>query len=345
MLIMKKDILLISSVIAAVVLFVGVGFVQSQSTGFSEPGNQPNLPAPLTTSDSPQTIESALGVGISSESGYPSDTPAFFVKGSTITGDGPFDSTAVAVESSVDLSDGALFNLQGSNVTIGGICPIGAAPRVCVVENTKVQPAVYIVQETGIGLFGETQASGKAGIYGEGFYGLYAKAAGNEEAIPLVGQSCTENQGSCIAPYGTAGFFNGDFVTQMGVGTITGDGRNLYKVGTLYNKEEDHYAAGVPGTVAEDDRSDGIAYKSYGVETVIQISAGATSNITSVVNVAAGERVMSIMAVEGDDQTTFVPAREVKVTYSEGTNALSLLNQGSAAKYVQLLVTYRAVIN
>lgn len=343
----RHTIITTSLIACTVILFAGVSFVWSQTAGFIEPGTVTDkLSAPVTTSDAAQTINSRLGIGVSTEDVVPDDV-ALFVQGSVSTQAGAYNPTGVVVNNA---SGGKLLNLQNSQVSIGEACPNGA--RVCVVEKHKARSAVNIVQETGIGLFGETQAAGKSGIYGEGYYGVYAKTD-TSQAIPIVGQACTENKGTCIAPFGTAGFFDGDFVVQKELGVLTGDGRNLYRVASLYNKEEDNYsdengdgiynAAEVNRATQEADRSDGVAYKSFGAlsgdQIVLDPEGQANANALMSDIVASGERVVSIIAVEGDG-TDFWVAKDVEVAYESASNQILLKNHAAESRYVRILVSY-----
>jgi|GEM_PF-4239614 len=318
-------------IIVASVLFAGGSLVFAQS--FTEPGQGTTLEVPLSTSNAPQAINSALGVGISSESDLP-DNETLYIKGSALSKpqDGGKPTDVVVDKTPTDASDGTTFSIQGSQAKLGTTCS-STNSQVCVMETSSSRPAVNILQDTGTGLFGETSVAGKSGIYGQGYYGVEAVANGG--AIALKAQSCNVSGGSTgfCTEYGTAGFFDGDFIVMdkdsaAGIltGALNGNGENLYRVESLYNMQE-----------GDAPLSKGIAFKSFGVTTNISVPAHDLSY--ELTNLASNETFISIDVVEGNG-TVFSPAKDITVSYDPGAKNVTLQNTSGTDLYVRAVMSY-----
>ena len=336
-------------IIFASVLFAGGSFAFAQTTSFVEPGQGISLAVPLSASSAPQAIDTALGLGISADSELATGTK-LFVKGTALTkpqeGVGKIADVVIdkspsgSAESPSDSADGTTFSIQGSNVHIvgaGATCPANGA-KVCVME-TENRPAVNILQQTGVGLFGQTSVAGRAGVYGQGYYGVEAIAIGDPSIIALKSQSCTVSGGSnsfCLTDgYGTAGFFDGDFVIDdqgsSSSGTVTGalngNGENLYRVESLYNTQE--------GTTP---KSKGIAFKSFGVISDIVVGANTSNDLENIL--ADDETFISINVVESSDDTVFSPAVQIKAQYDPVAKKVVLVNDTKTAYHVRAVMSY-----
>lgn len=335
-------------IIVASVLFAGGSFAFAQTTGFVEPGQGTPLAVPLSASSASQAINTVLGLGISEDSQFATGT-TLFVNGTALTkpqvgvgkiADVVIDKTPLVV------ADGTTFSIQGSNVHIvaaGTTCPDNGA-KVCVMDNSAARPAVNILQQTGVGLFGQTSVAGQAGVYGQGYYGVEAIASGDRTIVALKAQSCTVSGGStgfCLAGgYGTAGFFDGDFVVddQGSANTVTGalngNGENLYRVESLYNMEEENTPT-----------SKGIAFKSFGVITGIVVRANDSQELTNIVG--NDETFISMNVVEaGGLGTEFSPSVNIKVQYDPAANKVVLVNESLTTDYhVRAVMSYLKAAN
>ncbi|MFA5030707.1 MAG: hypothetical protein WC495_03900 [Patescibacteria group bacterium] len=339
---MIKSLHIITLIAVSSLLFVGAASVMAESTGFVEPGQGTTLAVPLSTSSAPQAIDTALGVGVDTIAEIPNNA-TFFVQGSTVSkpqgGSGRIANVFID-KTPTDTSDGTTFSIQGSRVQIlgsGATCSQNA--RVCVME-TADGAAVDVLQQTGVGLFGETSVAGKAGVYGQGYYGVEALASGDSNETALKAQSCTVSGGlsSYCTQYGTAGFFNGDFViSDQGsantvTGALNGNGENLYRVQSLYNLQE--------GTTPT---SKGIAFKSFGVVSPVQIGAGATYTLTTGLD-GVTQSFISIDVVEGDG-SVFRPANYVEVSYNPTSHDVILHNTSLSSMYIRAVVSYLIAAN
>jgi len=348
---MIKSFHILILIIVSSLLFVGAAAVMAESTGFVEPGQGTTLAVPLSTSSAAQAIDTALGIGIDTIAEIPSNV-TLFVQGSTTSK--PQDGSGRIADVFIDKTpsdniDGTTFSIQGSRVKLigpdegggaGVTCPNNNA-QLCVME-TADRAAVDVLQETGVGLFGETSVAGKAGIYGQGYYGVEALANGDSNEIALKAQSCTVSGGlsSFCTQYGTAGFFSGDFViSDQGsantvTGALNGNGENLYRVQSLYNLQE--------GTTPT---SKGIAFKSFGVVSTITVPKNSSINLKNVLGgtiLSADETFVSIFAVEAElDSAVFMPASNVKVEYDDANKNVILTNTSATINYqVRAVMSY-----
>lgn len=334
----------IISIVAILGLFLlGSTVVMAQT--FSEPDQGATLAVPLSTSSAPQAINTALGLGIDTDAEIPNNI-TLYVQGGTTTK--PQGGTGRIADVFIDKTpsntgDGTTFSIQGSRVQLvgsGAACSQNA--KVCVMETTD-RPAIDVLQQTGVGLFGETSVAGKAGVLGQGYYGVEALASGGQTSIGLKAQSCTVSGGSssfCTA-YGTAGFFDGDFVisdqgsANTPTGSLNGNGENLYRVESLYNMEE-----------GDTPESKGIAFKTYGViGGNITINPETTENLNTMVGqpiLSADETFISIDVVEAPlNSKDFAPATHVTVQYDSAAKNVIFTNTSSDTVYqVRAIMSY-----
>lgn len=340
---MTKRFQIISIIVISALLFVGATVVMAQT--FTEPDQGETLAVPLSTSSAPQAINTALGLGIDTDAEIPANM-TLYVQGSTTTK--PQGGTGKPADVFIDktplnTADGTTFSIQGSSVKlVGSGTTCSQSAKVCVMEEAN-RPAVDVLQQTGVGLFGETSVAGKAGVYGQGYYGIEALASGGQSSIGLKAQSCTVSGGSssfCLE-YGTAGFFDGDFVisdqgsANTPTGSLNGNGENLYRVESLYNMQE-----GVTPT------SKGIAFKSYGViGGNITINPGTTEDLNTMMGgseLSAEETFVSIDVVEAPlGSSDFSPASHITVQYDSAAKNVIFTNTSTDTVYqVRAIMSY-----
>ncbi|MFA5100121.1 MAG: hypothetical protein WC547_04475 [Candidatus Omnitrophota bacterium] len=250
-----------------------------------------NLPIPITTSSAAQTIDAQLGIGVSNPDQIPVNS-TLFVKGDVMTRDGSARDAEALIQGADNpfqlkrLPDGS------SQVQIGAACP-GDDPgsKICVTttDGGSRKAALAAVHNTGNAIFGETAGVNRAGVYGEGYYGVYGFVeAGAPNSIAIVGQSCDESfTGDCIQGfYGSAGYFKGDFVIANGI--LEGDGRKIYGIRSLWNQNLDRNG---DGNVEVDETGTGIRYASWKVEASGELLTLDTGR-RNIVGITAVERLL-----------------------------------------------------
>lgn len=276
-----------ANIIAVVLLFGGVTLARAQ---FTEPTPAlTNLPIPITTSSAAQTIDAQLGIGVSSPDQIPVNS-TLFVKGNVMSRDGSARNAEAVIQGADNpfrlerLPDGS------SQVQIGAACPDddpGSKLCVTTTDAGNRKTALSAVHNTGNAVFGETAGVSRAGVYGEGYYGVYGFVeAGAPNSIAIVGQSCDESfTGDCIQGfYGSAGYFKGDFVVANGV--LEGDGRKIYGIRSLWNQNPDRDG---DGNVGVDETGTGIRFASWKVDASGELQTLDT-NLRKIVGITAVEK-------------------------------------------------------
>jgi hypothetical protein len=283
--------------------------------GFTEPTANQTVPAPVTTSNAPQAIEGVLGVGVTSPTMIPVNT-TLFVDGRTISKDWN------GVEANMNVGSDT-FSIQGSVVQFDSACPGGV--KACAIADTETLPGIDINHATGTALFGQTSVGARAGVYGEGYYGIWGKATASS-GVGVVGSSCTELAGApgVCTQYGNAGYFVGNnsagIALEVQNGYISGDGGGLYKAKSIKNLQK--------------PTEEAISYKSYSVVLT-------TSSPTTISNVGDAE---AVIAVESDSENgVFVPSGKWSVvTFDPNAKSITVSKAAGApaSVYVRLVVSY-----
>lgn len=319
---MKQHSLPIASIIAITLIFGASALVSAQT--FTEPTPTTTLPAPITSTNKGQGIMGALTIGATLQQSLGTlDQAKLFVNGTTLTR----MNSAASIAADVTVAGNA-FKIRSSQVLIGSAANSCAQnAQVCIVESSALQPAVKITADAGDGVFGETTASGFAGITAEGHYGIQATAVTNQ-TIAAYGVSCKEVVGSpgLCETYGDAGYFSGDVkIENVGgnpSGYISGNGSGLYKVKSLHNKNNE-----AP--------SEGIMYR-YITQTIPAASAS-----VSITGLPAN--VVSVVGVESADGNTFVPiGKSVTYSYDAALNRISLSHASGTTHTCKLMLMYIA---
>lgn len=318
----------ITRILVAVALLIGsTGFAFAQT--FTEPSTTPNLPPPLATTDKSQSIQGGLQVGVNALSPTIANV-ALYVQGGLISKNGYQNGVTRYPDVSVSNN---VFRVHGSTsqVLFGTNTCTKSDAQACAQSTTGA--AVYALHPTGQAIVGQTSGSNAAGVYGESpNFGILAQAD-TFDSIPLQVSSCTEVQGApgTCATFGQAGYFVGDVKIEgdnpSETGFWTGDGNRVYRVQSLYNKQE-----------GSTPTSKGVAYVSVGYPTSRTIGTF-SSTITG--QIPAGAQVVSLYAVESSDNINFTPAgNDLVITYSDSSASFTVTNNAHVTRYLRMIVGY-----